>query len=314
MEASEIKVKLFDTRHFNVTGLAVDLWKVVTRFLIGFIDSCRLDHLFRLLEKEPRLAPILRSCFLLNITYLIVMVVVENILTYLLEWRLTDVAGDDYLLNAYKQLCTWSLWIVYQLTWAVPMFGASFLRSNKYYAELAELVPAPLTPRAADRSAQSGNTLVSHISDGLSFVLQLILLKVANSVVGAIPYSGWYLSAILQCLLASFYAFESHWARIHPGQPPGTFIAFIERDWAYFFGFGVLLTATTIALPVFMSLALYAAILPVFIIVASRPEAAAWQRSIYKPSFQVLPQSIRYFDMGHKAVDLATIWIKYKLT
>jgi hypothetical protein len=314
METEEINVKIFDTTHFDVIGLTSDIWKVVVRFLLGLVDSFRFDHVFRLWQQEPRLKPILLSCFLLNMAYFVIMILIESVFIAILDAVMTSAAGDESIVYIFKQLSIWSLWTVYQLAWAVPMFGASFWRSNKWYAELAELVPPPIPPRTIERSSQSGSTLVSQISDGVSFVLQLMLLKVANSVLGAIPYTGWYLSAILQCLLASFYAFESHWTRCHPGQPPAVFIAFIERDWAYFLGFGVLLTAVTIQLPVFMSLAIYAAILPIFIVVASRPEAAAWQRSLHKPTFTVLPQAIKYFDMGHKGVDLFLIWVKYYIS
>jgi hypothetical protein len=314
MDTEEIKVTWFDTSHFDVSGLAIDVWKVVVRFLSGFFDSLRFDHVVRLWQQDPRLKPILMACFLLNIAYLLVMFAVESVLVPVLDHWMSIASGEEPIAYLMQQLSMWALWLVYQCIWAVPMFGASFWRSNKWYSELAEIVPPPLIPRAIDRSAQSGNTLVSQISDGVSFVLQLVLLKVANSILSAIPYTGWWLSAILQCLLASFYAFESHWNRIHPGQPPAAFIVFIERDWAYFLGFGVLLTAVTIQLPVFMSLALYAGILPIFIVVASRPEASAWQKSIHKPTFHVLPHAIKYFDMGHKGVDLILIWIKYYIS
>lgn len=304
----------FNPRHFDVLGLASDIGKAVLRLLLGLIDSLRFDHVFRLWQQEPRLKPILIACFCLNIVYFMVMWLIEYLFMDLLENLMTKASGEDPVAYVLQQLTIWVLWLIYQLVWAVPMFGASFWRSNKWYSELAEIVPPPITPRAADRSSQSNNTLVSQISEGVSFGLQLVILKVANSILSAIPYTGWYLSAILQCLLASFYAFESHWTRCHPGQPPSTFINFIERDWAYFLGFGVLLTAVTIQLPVFMSLAIYAGILPIFIVVASRPEAAAWQRSVYKPTFAVLPHSIKYFDMGHKGVDLILILVKKSIS
>jgi len=327
MSSDEFVVKVFDKSHFDVVGVISDVWKAVARLLVGFADSCRFDHVYHLWRKEPRLKPILLSCLMLNLVYLLVMVFVEQ---FLLVW-LTSISEsiispvlsseeDDgrFVLYIFQAVGYWSAWVLYELLWAVPMFAASFWRSNKYYTELAELVPPPtnvLKRSTTDKTGESSaNTLVALISDGVSYALQLMFLKVANSLVSLIPYTGWYLSAILQCLLASFYAFESHWNRCRPDQSPSAFIAFMERDWSYFLGFGILLTAATIQLPVFMSLALYAGILPIFIVVAARPDAAAWHRTAQKPTFRVLPQTIRYFDMGHKLVDLTLIWIQYQIS
>lgn len=307
------KVVIFDRSMVDITGLVCDLWKVLVRFTLGFVDSLRFDHVVRLWRQEPKIRPILVSCFMLNMTYFALMAVIEVALGFLdvdqTQPSAAVASGNKWYW--YPLLCWWLLWFTYQISWAIPMFATSFLRSNRWYSDLTDLVPPPNSPLRpiAVASDSSSSHFILQLSESLSYMLQLMFLKIATSALTAIPYTGWYLSAVLQCLLASFYAFESHWTRSHPKQSNVLFIAFIERDWAYFLGFGVLLTALTIYLPVFMSLALYAAILPIFIVVAARPDASAWRTSSI-PKYRVLPHAIKYFDLGRQAADLITIWGK----
>lgn len=311
-ESQVIKVIIFDRSRIDVLGFLGDVGKLTTRFLYGFIDSLRIDYVIKLWRQDPAIRPVLASCFWLNMTYFLVMVIAEQGLE-LLFWLVSSTDSDPSSSPKwpiYQSLCWMVLYLLYNIVWAVPMFAASFLRSNNWYADLAKIVPPPIIPRVMEKNSNSESTIISQISDSLSFALQLMFLKVLTSAFAIIPYTGWYLSAVLQCLLASYYAFESHWTRSHPGQASILFIPFIERDYSYFLGFGVVITALTINLPVFMSLALYAAILPIFIIAAARPEAAAWQRSSTKPTLKVFPTAIKYFDLGHKCADLITIWLK----
>lgn len=309
---AEIKVIIFDWSRIDVLGFLSDVAKLTTRFLYGLVDSLRVDYVVKLWRQDPAIRPVLLSCFWLNVAYCLVMLLAEGLLSWLFSLVSPSHSEDSALPSVpiYASICWAILYLLYNIVWAVPMFAASFLRSNKWYADLATIVPPPLTPRLMEKNTNSESTIISQISDSLSFALQLMFLKVLTSAFAAIPYTGWYLSAVLQCLLASYYAFESHWMRSHPGQASILFISFIERDYAYFLGFGVLLTALTINLPVFMSLAIYAGILPIFIVVAGRPEASAWQRTSTKPTLQVFPTAIKYFDLGHKCADLITIWLK----
>lgn len=306
----ELKVVIFDTSKIDLLGLLSDLGKLSVRFLFGLIDSLRIDYVVKLWRQDPAIRPVLLSCFFLNAAYCVFMIAAEFGLDFLWE-QFSYASADSSALRLYASIAWVLLYMVYNAIWTIPVFAATFLRSNNWYSELAKIVPSPITPvKVMEKNSNSESTIISQISDSLSFALQLMFLKVLTSAFAAIPYTGWHLSAVLQCLLASYYAFESHWMRSHPGQASILFISFIERDYAYFLGFGVLLTALTINLPVFMSLALYAGILPIFIVVAGRPEAAAWQRSSTKPTLKVLPTAIKYFDLGHKCADLITIWLK----
>lgn len=312
--AKDLKVVIFDASKIDVLGFLSDIAKLGVRFSYGLFDSLRIDYVIKLWRQDPAIRPVLMSCFWLNIAYCLIMVLVELGLDLL--WSMfASASSDSSALRLYASFFWVVLYLAYNVFWTIPVFAATFLRSNNWYSELAKIVPSPITPvKVMEKNSNSESTIISQISDSLSFALQLMFLKVLTSAFAAIPYTGWHLSAVLQCLLASYYAFESHWMRSHPGQASILFISFIERDYAYFLGYGVLLTALTINLPVFMSLALYAAILPIFIVVAGRPEAAAWQRSSTKPTLQVFPTAIKYFDLGHKCADLITIWLKSFVT
>jgi len=105
-----------------------------------------------------------------------------------------------------------------------------------------------------------------------SVVLEMLFL-VQAMLVGLIPGIGAVLSLFHLAVLYALYSFEYKW--IYQGTIINQRVAYIERNWPYFLGFGLPLSVVT-ALPgsLVISACMFAVAFPLFIVSASdaKPE------------------------------------------
>jgi etoposide-induced 2.4 mRNA len=81
--------------------------------------------------------------------------------------------------------------------------------------------------------------MVSIVSDEIYRSILFLSYLVITALVYFVPKVGAFVSFILMCWIYAYYSFEYGW--IHKGWTVDQRIAYFERHWAYFLGFGTLL-------------------------------------------------------------------------
>ncbi|ORX47968.1 EI24-domain-containing protein [Hesseltinella vesiculosa] len=114
-------------------------------------------------------------------------------------------------------------------------------------------------PSVQDTKASLSSTLYL-----ISFYSSCIL---AVAVLRTIPWIGVFLGFLLNAVIMAYYCFEYKW--IDLGWTQQHRMAFVERHWAYFLGFGLPGTLMTYFLSTLRAGAVFALIFPFFVIVAS---------------------------------------------
>ncbi|KAI8067454.1 etoposide-induced protein 2.4-domain-containing protein [Gongronella butleri] len=96
-----------------------------------------------------------------------------------------------------------------------------------------------------------------------SFYLSCMLVV---TLVRCIPWIGTPASLLLNCVIMGYYCFEYKW--IDLGWTQAHRMAFVERHWAYFLGFGLPATLLTFFLTTLHAGAVFALVYPSFVILA----------------------------------------------
>ncbi|EFN53255.1 hypothetical protein CHLNCDRAFT_137174 [Chlorella variabilis] len=143
---------------------------------------------------------------------------------------------------------------LYHLLWLAPAYLVSLLVNCIWYSEIAELVVVAGQRRALQQRAQrqgvmlvaaqqGGAVLKVHRPDAVAFISQevyraalLAVFFAQVTLAGALPKIGPLLNFLLLSCLYALYCFDYKWS-LH-SVPLQQRIAYFERHWAFFLGFG----------------------------------------------------------------------------
>ncbi|XP_023179900.1 etoposide-induced protein 2.4 [Drosophila hydei] len=215
-------------------------------------------------QAEKKIAKKLLKCCLLNggFTWLSI-VLFENVLLPTLKFCLTIFYGaqSDTLPFVWSWLHP-ILSLIFGMMWVLPIFMLSKIVSSLWFADIAN---------AAYRVRKGRPQLIPGISklvaDFLfSMVVQMLFL-VQSMLVNLVPvkYVGSSLCFLHLCLLYSLYSFEYKWFNM--GWELHRRLTYIEKNWPYFFGFGIPLTVlTNMSSSVIVSSCIFSIFFPLFIL------------------------------------------------
>ncbi|EDV99094.1 etoposide-induced protein 2.4 [Drosophila grimshawi] len=215
-------------------------------------------------QAEKKIAKKLFKCCLLNggFTWLSI-VLFENVLLPTLKFSLTIFYGaqSDTLPFVWSWLHP-ILSLIFGMMWVLPIFMLSKVVSSLWFADIAN---------AAYRVRKGRPQLIPGISklvaDFLfSMVVQMLFL-VQSMLVNLVPvkYVGSSLCFIHLCLLYSLYSFEYKWFNM--GWELHRRLTYIEKNWPYFFGFGIPLTVlTNMSSSLIVSSCIFSIFFPLFIL------------------------------------------------
>ncbi|ALC38172.1 CG15626 [Drosophila busckii] len=213
---------------------------------------------------EKKIAKKLFKCCLLNggFTWLSI-VLFENVLLPTLKFCLTIFYGAQS--DTLPYVWSWLqpiLSLLFGMMWVLPIFMLSKIVSSLWFADIAN---------AAYRVRKGRPQLIPGISklvaDFLfSMVVQMLFL-VQSMLVNLVPlkYVGSSLCFVHLCLLYSLYSFEYKWFNM--GWELHRRLTYIEKNWPYFFGFGIPLTVlTNMSSSVIVSSCIFSIFFPLFIL------------------------------------------------
>ncbi|KAG2183146.1 hypothetical protein INT43_006141 [Umbelopsis isabellina] len=124
--------------------------------------------------------------------------------------------------------------------------------------------------QAAQSAAQKQATSTSPVQNVAYVIYQMLFYASCAIFLGVlqmIPHIGTPISFIVSCWFISYYAFEFKWVNL--GFTMDQRMAYLEKHWAFFLGFGLPLTTLTFFLSSLRSAAVYAVFFPSFVIMAT---------------------------------------------
>ncbi|BFF96038.1 etoposide-induced protein 2.4 homolog [Drosophila madeirensis] len=215
-------------------------------------------------QGEKKIAKKLFKCCMLNggFTWLSIELF-ESALLPTLKFCLTIFYGDQS--ETLPVVWAWLhpiLSLLFGMMWVLPIFMLSKIVSSLWFADIAN---------AAYRVRKGRPQLIPGISklvaDFLfSMVVQMLFL-VQSMLVNLVPvkYVGSSLCFVHLCLLYSLYSFEYKWFNM--GWELHRRLTYIEKNWPYFFGFGIPLTVlTNLSNSVIVSSCIFSIFFPLFIL------------------------------------------------
>lgn len=152
--------------------------------------------------------------------------------------------------------------LLFGMMWVLPIFMLSKIVSSLWFADIAN---------AAYRVRKGRPQLIPGISklvaDFLFSMVVQVLFLVQSMLVNLVPvrYVGSSLCFVHLCLLYSLYSFEYKWFNM--GWELHRRLTYIEKNWPYFFGFGIPLTVlTNLSSSVIVSSCIFSIFFPLFIL------------------------------------------------
>lgn len=247
--------------------------------LAGFRDALCLHRCIVFFVHDPRILAKTANCFVLNgFIFLGSVLLLDYGLRPTVHLLLTAVLGADSATR-----CAAALVGLYNLLWLFPAYLVSFLVNCIWYNEIAELVVAAAQRRALQqRAARQGLALVPgdtgpvvkvHRPDAVAFVSQelyraaLFAVFFAQVLVaGAVPRIGPALNLLLLSFLYALYCFDYKWS-LHGVQLQQR-LAYFERHWAFFLGFGAATVLPMAFVSFYVGAALVGVLFPLWIMMA----------------------------------------------
>ncbi|GAB1598682.1 etoposide-induced protein 2.4 homolog isoform X1 [Argonauta hians] len=170
------------------------------------------------------------------------------------------------------QILSWT----FNTLWVLPLFMVSKIVNCFWFQDIAD--QAYKTTRGRPR-ALPFSTMVADTC--FSVLLHLIFL-IQSMLASLIPIQGvgFFIGLLHMALLSSSYAFEYRWFNM--GLEVHQRVACVEKNWPYYFGFGLPLALCTLMFTSqLVSGCVFSLLFPLFIISAN--EAEVKQSDIYSP-------------------------------
>ncbi|KAI8391328.1 etoposide-induced protein 2.4-domain-containing protein [Radiomyces spectabilis] len=193
------------------------------------------------------------------------------------------------------------LGISYSKLTGYPMYLGCLLINGRYYSRVARATFHTHDQTSLDSTVDVASTIYVSIFYG-SCTLFVTLLRL-------IPGLGDQFSFLASCLIMASYCFE--YKGTFRGWTVEQRMTFAENHWAYFFGFGLPLTAMTFFLSTLRSGAVFALFYPSYIVMATtatvKPNHEPLAETLSSQLLFMLPYHFPFFMCIRKLMDCA-IW------
>ncbi|KAF0690197.1 Aste57867_18388 [Aphanomyces stellatus] len=169
------------------------------------------------------------------------------------------------------------VFFIYQGLWMYPIYMVSFILNTIWYQELAD--EAYLQTHGTARPAPVKDMIIDEVYRAIlvyCFLLQTMLAYL-------LPVVGPLVSFVHLSWLYALYCFEYKWS-LH-GWSIEKRLAFMEKHWAYFAGFGCPFTLATYFVPNFVSKGIFALLFPLFLLLATVCDPSAERETTKLPLF-----------------------------
>ena len=179
--------------------------------------------------------------------------------------------------------------ILYHLIYLLPLYAFSFVINTFDYSDMAVEALTIEGKLFKNRGVTAPDADVpTRIYNEVITALILIFFIIQSMLVSFIPIFGPVLSLIMQSFMYAFYCFTYKW-----GTDQGDLyriLAFFEKHFFYFAGFGFVYASVTRLFPGIMGGGVYAALFPIFLLLSIK---ATPPRELEIKSFQQFKEHVR---------------------
>lgn len=225
-------------------------------------------------KRKGKVLPMMAQCCFLNGGVLLLSVMVfERYIVPAVKYIMMMMVGLVMVGNG-PQSSLWS-WMeptmnyIFKYLWVVPLFWLCKILNIFWFVEIADVAYRKKFGRPVSSLLSSKDSIFKVLSKTMAdFVFSInveVCFLLQAQLVGLIPIFGPALSFIHMSLLYSLYAFEYTWTNL--GWTVVRRLGYIENNWPYFIGFGVLLsTLTSLTSSAVISACIFGITFPIFIL------------------------------------------------
>ncbi|PNH10637.1 Protein EI24 [Tetrabaena socialis] len=263
------------------------LKQAATLWWLGVLESLNLQRcvVFLVLDSSKALGRAVVHCFVLNGcvlggSTLLWECALLPAVQWLLRFLFAPVAGPLAARCAalLLQLCYHGLWLlpVYLVTMLVScgiyndVAKTAFLIKQKQRQQQDAHASTGQRPAgqagAAGAGGGGGGGGLEDVAQEVYRVVLFCMFLGEVSLVGRLPYAGPALNVLFLSWLYAYYCFDYKWGL--QGVRLAERLAYFERRWAFFAGFGLPMALSTALLPFYQGAAVLAVLFPVYILVA----------------------------------------------
>jgi len=243
---------------------------IVKQWFRGVMDALWLPHLFTVLSKSEKVQFAIYDVILYN--GLICFSTIWFFRYYvepLLASMFSQENYDSFITKNAASFCYAVFVGSYYILWIIPVFLLSFLINGKWLQTVSQksftiLTNHPPKGTSLKSLGQLPKAVAAEVYTSTFYVMFIFQCTLCTF----IPFFGPLVNFILLCWMYSLYCFEYKWSNWHIGRR----LKYIEDNWPYFFGFGMVtatpFTVASIYGGFWLSYAVWWLLFPYFIIMA----------------------------------------------
>ncbi|GIL81893.1 hypothetical protein Vretifemale_10863 [Volvox reticuliferus] len=251
---------------------SVQLW------LCGVRESLNVHRciVFLVLDNSKTIGRAILQCLLINGVILLGSILAwESVLAPTVHWLLRHVVSPC-LGHLTARSAEVLLQLAYQALWLLPVYLVTMFVSCGIYNDIArtayvikqqqlkgpQAVPGP-RPKGQSPGGSGG---LEDVAQEVYRVVLFCVFFAEVSTVGRLPYVGYGLNVLFLSWLYAYYCFDYTWGL--QGVRLTERLAYFERRWAFFAGFGLPMALSTVLLSFYPGAAVLAILFPVYILVS----------------------------------------------
>ncbi|KAI7892592.1 etoposide-induced protein 2.4-domain-containing protein [Mucor mucedo] len=193
-----------------------------------------------------------------------------------------------------------------------PAYIALLVINGKFFSKVAE---KSYQIQSSQQKQKNTTSVVETMASTIFTIILYINSGIFAALLVKIPFIGLILSFLMNCIITSYYCFEYQW--IYKGWNIEKRLAYMEKHWAYFVGFGLPVTVVTFFLSFLRSGAVFSLIYPCFIIMSmmAAPKATTTYSQTLASGANAqsewsLPNSIPFFYPVRKMNDFVILVVR----
>ena len=260
------------------------MYKLIVEWYYGIRDSLSLSRVIDFLLASRNIPILICKTFAVNGILFVGSMVIMN-----------TISNSNFVVSSRNsELIQLLFTIIYYAFWLLPLYGISFILNTFWYADIANEAMAIEKKIYKNEGIKTVDIdIATRLYHELINVLVLIFFMIQSFLLSKIlvSYIGLFSDIIHKSLMYSFLAFTYKW-----GTDKIDFMrimAFFEKHFAYFCGFGFVFTMLTRIFPGMMSSGIYALSFPFLLLLATK---ASPPKDINIQSFDDFLKSIKGYD------------------